>query len=86
MGLVAFGAVFLSGLLLCCRYLAEPMARHPLLFGPLLVGATIIFSTAFYATFFARPTRPLEATTLSARGSLAAAMMGGKPAPQAETR
>jgi Domain of unknown function (DUF5933)/PAP2 superfamily len=84
-GLVAFGTVFLSGLLLCCRYLAEPMARHPLLFGPLLIGATVIFSAAFYAAFFARPTAPLD-RTLSVRSSLAVAMMAAKSSPQAETQ
>jgi hypothetical protein len=41
-------------LLLCCRYLAEAMAHHPLFFGPLIVVAMIVFSTAFYATFFGR--------------------------------
>jgi hypothetical protein len=54
-GLVAFGSAFLAVLLLCCRYLAEAMARYPLLFGPLIVGTLAIFSTAFVATFFARP-------------------------------
>ena len=38
--LVAFGTAFLALLLLCCRYLPEAMARHPLLFGPLIIGAT----------------------------------------------
>lgn len=55
MGLVAFGAAFLTVLLVCCRYLAEAMARHPLLFGPLIIGTLVVFSTAFYATFFAPP-------------------------------
>jgi hypothetical protein len=55
MGLVAFGAAFLALLLVCCRYLAEVMARYPLLFGPLIIGTMVVFSTAFYATFFARP-------------------------------
>lgn len=55
MGLVAFGAAYLALLLMCCRYLAEAMARYPLLFGPLIIGTTAFFSTAFYATFFGRP-------------------------------
>ncbi|WP_082929993.1 phosphatase PAP2 family protein [Mycobacterium sp. 1164966.3] len=86
MGLVAFGATFLAVLLLCCRYLAEPMARHPLLFGPLIVGATAVFIAAFRATFFAGLSAPMEATTLSVRSSLAAAMIAGEPSPCAETK
>jgi hypothetical protein len=83
MGLVAFGAAFLAVLLLCCRYLAEAMAHHPLLFGPLIIGTTMVFSTAFYATFFARPTAPMEARPLAVRSSFAAAMMAGEPFPRA---
>jgi Domain of unknown function (DUF5933)/PAP2 superfamily len=85
MGLVAFGAAFLAVLLLCCRYRAEDMARHPLLFGPLIIGMTMVFSAAFYATFFARPFAPMEARPLSVRSSFAAAMMAGEPSPRAET-
>jgi Domain of unknown function (DUF5933)/PAP2 superfamily len=59
-GLVAFGTAFLAVLLLCCRYLAEAMARYPLLFGPLIVGAAAAFSITFYATFFARPVAPSD--------------------------
>ncbi|MDT5347773.1 MAG: hypothetical protein QOH91_1060 [Mycobacterium sp.] len=84
-GLVAFGAAFMAVLLLCCRYLAEAMARHPLLFGPLIIGTTIVFSTAFYATFFARPTARRGARTLSVRSGFAAAIMAGEPSPRAET-
>ena len=54
LALVAFGSAFLVVLLLCCRYLAEAMAHHPLFFGPLIVVAMVVFSTAFYATFFGR--------------------------------
>jgi Na+-translocating ferredoxin:NAD+ oxidoreductase RnfE subunit len=54
LALVAFGSAFLVVLLLCCRYLAEAMAHHPLFFGPLIVVAMAVFSTAFYATFFGR--------------------------------
>jgi Domain of unknown function (DUF5933)/PAP2 superfamily len=68
-GLVASGAAFLAVLLVCCRYLAEAMARYPLLFGPLIIGTMVVFSTAFYATFFAGQSAPdtpaLEAGTLS---------------------
>ena len=46
--LVACGSGFLAVLLLCCRYLAEPMARYPLFFGPLIVGSLIAFAMAFY--------------------------------------
>lgn len=53
--LVAAGSTFLAGLLLACRYLAEPIAAYPLLFGPALVGSLVVFSAAFYATFSARP-------------------------------
>lgn len=84
-GLIASGTAFLTLLLLCCRYLAEPMARHPLLFGPLIVGATIVFSTAFYTVFFARSVTPMRATTRSVRSSLAAAMTAVETPPRAET-
>ena len=50
--LVAAGSSFLIALLVACRYLAESMARYPVLFGPLLIGALVAFSGAFYATFF----------------------------------
>ncbi|WP_082966889.1 phosphatase PAP2 family protein [Mycobacterium sp. 852002-51163_SCH5372311] len=85
MGLVAFGATFLAVLLLCCRYLAEPMARHPLLFGPLIVGAMVIFSAAFHAAFFARPGAPMEARTLSVHSSFASVMTAGEASLCAET-
>jgi Domain of unknown function (DUF5933)/PAP2 superfamily len=85
MGLVAFGAAFLAVLLLCCGFLSEAMARHPLLFGPLIVGATIVFSTAFHAAFFARSTGPIQVRTLPARSSLAAAMIAAEPSPRAQT-
>lgn len=52
--LVGTGSSFLAVMLLSFRYLAEPMARFPVLFGPLLVGALVVFSGAFYATFFGR--------------------------------
>jgi Domain of unknown function (DUF5933)/PAP2 superfamily len=51
--LVAGGSAVLAVLLLCCRYLTEPMARYPILFGPLIIGTFVAFSMAFYATFFA---------------------------------
>ena len=50
--LVAGGSAFLAVLLLCCRYLAEPMAQYPILFGPLIIGMLAVFATVFYATFF----------------------------------
>jgi len=53
MQLVAAGSAFLAVLLLCCRYLAEAIARYPILFGPLIMGTSVAFATAFYVTFFA---------------------------------
>ena len=53
MQLVAGGSAFLAVLLLCCRYLAEPIARYPILFGPLIIGTSVAYATAFYVTFFA---------------------------------
>lgn len=50
--LVGCGAAFLAVLLLCCRYLAEPIARYPVLSGPLIVGTFVAFVGAFYVTFF----------------------------------
>lgn len=82
-GLVAAGATIMALLLFCCRYLAETMARHPLIFGPLIIATTIAFITAFYATFFARPTALMKVRTASVRSSFAAAMMDS--APQADT-
>ncbi len=80
MGLAAFGAAFLAVLLVCCRYLAEAMARYPLLFGPLIIETMVVFSTAFYATFFAQPIRAdttvVGVGTLSVRSSFAAARLG----------
>jgi hypothetical protein len=64
LGLVTFGTSFLAVLLICCRYLAETMAHHPVLFGPLVIGALAVLSAAFYATFFARATEPGEAGAL----------------------
>lgn len=52
--LVATGSSFLAAVVVSSRYLAEPMARFPWLFGPLLIVSLVAFSTAFYATFFAR--------------------------------
>ena len=85
MRLVGFGAAFLAALLVCCRYLAEPMARYPLLFGVLIIGTMVVFSTAFYATFFAQPTAPMEAETLSVDGSFAADTIAWEPSPGAES-
>ncbi len=65
--LAVFGATFLAVLLVCCRYLAEAMARYPLLFAPLIFGGLVVLSTAFYATFFAPAGAPIEIRTLSAR-------------------
>ena len=53
--LVAGGSVLLVLLLLCCRHLAGPIARYPLLSGLLIIGALGVFTTVFSATFFARP-------------------------------
>lgn len=83
LGMVAFGSSFLVVLLLCCRYLAEVMARHPLLFGPLMIGTMAVFCSAFYATFMARATKPAS-TARSVGSSLAAAIMTGEHAAQPE--
>ena len=53
--LAGAGSSFFAALLLACRYLAEPMAQFPQLFGPLLVAALAVFTGAFYATFFGQP-------------------------------
>lgn len=53
MQLVAGGSALMAVLLLCCRYLAEPMARYPILSGPLIIGTFVAFATAWYVTFFA---------------------------------
>jgi hypothetical protein len=74
MGLVAFGAAFLAGLLVCCRYLAEAMARYPLLFGSLIIGTLVVFSTVFYATFFAQLIR--ADTTLVEAGNRSVGRLG----------
>jgi hypothetical protein len=84
LGLVAFGASFLAVLLICCRFLAQTIAHHPVLFGPLIIGALVVFSAAFYATFFARATEPGEARALPLRTRLATATMAGESSPQAE--
>ncbi|HZQ31794.1 MAG TPA: DUF5933 domain-containing protein [Mycobacterium sp.] len=52
--LVAGGAVLFTGLLVCCRYLAPEMARHPWLFGPSIIGLLVVYCAAFHAAFFAR--------------------------------
>ncbi len=53
--LVGAGLSLFAALLLACRYLAEPMAQFPQLFGPLLVGALVVFIGAFYATYLGQP-------------------------------
>ncbi|WP_236984156.1 MULTISPECIES: phosphatase PAP2 family protein [Mycobacterium] len=80
--LILAGGTFLAVLLLACRYLAEAMARHPLLTGPLIIGALAVFIAAFYATFFARAG---ASSTASVRGSFAAAMMPTEPTFGPET-
>jgi len=52
--LVGGGATLLAVMMLAFRYLAEPMARWPLLFGPLILGALAVYVVAFYTTFFGR--------------------------------
>lgn len=84
--LVAFGSGFLAALLVCCRYLAEAMARYPLLFGQLIIGTMTVFSTTFYASFFARPTAPVEATTRSVRASFAGNQNGSEAVPRSRAR
>ncbi|OBJ61513.1 phosphatase PAP2 family protein [Mycobacterium sp. 1423905.2] len=80
-GIVAFGATFLTSVLVCCRYLAPEMARRPWFFGVLIIGAMTALCVAFSVTFFPRPVAPGVAPgTLSVRSSLAAAALAG-PAP-----
>ncbi|OBF15427.1 hypothetical protein A5725_04330 [Mycobacterium kubicae] len=77
-GLVAFGATFLASILVCCRYLAPEMVRHPWVFGLLLIGTMAALGAAFYATFFPRAIGAVVAHgTLSVRSSLAAAALAG---------
>ncbi|WP_280384198.1 phosphatase PAP2 family protein [Nocardia wallacei] len=52
-GLVALGIATFTAVLLCTRYLAPEMARHPIPVGIALLGAFAVLVTAFYATWFA---------------------------------
>jgi len=52
--LVAGGAVLFAALLLSYRYLAVPMADHPVLAGGLVLALTSAMVAAYHATFFAR--------------------------------
>lgn len=54
MPLVAGGGVLFAALLVCCRYLAPEMARHPWLFGPTIIATLAIYCSCFYAAYFAR--------------------------------
>nr|WP_280222551.1 phosphatase PAP2 family protein [Nocardia neocaledoniensis] len=51
--MVGFGAAVFAGLLLSYRYLAVPMAEHPVLAGALVIGAAAAVAIAFHATWFA---------------------------------
>ncbi|WP_280481713.1 phosphatase PAP2 family protein [Nocardia cyriacigeorgica] len=55
---VALGITTFTGVLLCCRYLAMPMATHPVPFGIAILGALAALSIVFYRTWFAA--RPVE--------------------------
>ncbi|MCM6772507.1 phosphatase PAP2 family protein [Nocardia sp. CDC159] len=50
---VAMGAVLFAGTLLCIRFLAVPMATHPLLFGLVIMGSLAALGYTFYLTWFA---------------------------------
>lgn len=50
---VAFGIATFAGVLLCVRYLALPMASHPLPFGVTLLGVFGALAFTFYRTWFA---------------------------------
>ncbi|MFC4375958.1 DUF5933 domain-containing protein [Nocardia halotolerans] len=51
--LVAFGTAVFAGLLLSYRYLAVPMAEHPILAGALVIGSLTAVCVSFHATWFA---------------------------------
>jgi hypothetical protein len=72
--LVAGGSAFLALLLVGCRYLAEPMARYPILSGPLIIGTLVVFTAAFYTTFVAAP---------EAAGTRSASTRAHRPQPDA---
>ncbi|MGV9331539.1 DUF5933 domain-containing protein [Nocardia sp. NPDC003726] len=50
--LVAMGVAVCAGVLLCIRFLAVPMATHPIPFGIVILGALGALSILFYATWF----------------------------------
>lgn len=51
--LVGSGAVLLTSLLMCFRYLTVPMAHLPEVFGPLILGLLAVYAFCFYRVFFA---------------------------------
>ncbi|MEU7632819.1 DUF5933 domain-containing protein [Nocardia sp. NPDC049220] len=53
--IVATGIATFGGILLCIRFLAVPMATHPVPFGIAILGAFIALAIAFSLTWFAAP-------------------------------
>ncbi len=53
--LVVGGAAAFAALLLSYRYLAVPIAAHPMVSVPLILGVLVAVVAAFHATFFAAP-------------------------------
>ena len=52
--LVGAGALYFAVLLVCFRYLAVEIARHPVVFGSSMIVLLGAFCVAFYSCFFAR--------------------------------
>jgi hypothetical protein len=65
--LVFSGALLLTSLLMCFRYLAVPMAHLPEVFGPLILGLLVAYAFSFYRVFFAglpiAPSSPVKLKT-----------------------
>ncbi|MEU7766652.1 DUF5933 domain-containing protein [Nocardia sp. NPDC049190] len=53
--IVTTGIATFLGILLCIRFLAVPMAFHPVPFGIAILGALTALAIAFYLTWFATP-------------------------------
>lgn len=52
---VAMGVAVFGGALLCIRFLAIPMATHPIPFGIIVLGAFSTLAIMFYRTWFGTP-------------------------------
>ncbi|MFI5780716.1 DUF5933 domain-containing protein [Nocardia sp. NPDC051570] len=57
---VALGAGVFAGVLLCIRFLAIPMATHPLPFGVVVIGSLVALVATFYVTWFAPSRQDIE--------------------------